>query len=203
MAIDAAAPDSSSAGGRVPGGFPDSHTPRLDHPEVRFRIRAANSVPRVMRVIALDDNDPEVRACRARDTYAHVEFSGPADFDVSMTPRHTGRDSCVGTGTGADAAASRWLASVDTLPARIAEWLANPDLVVIVGAEGDDPSLGMMAAEAYRHRGITVSSLIRHRAGATGDARTSDALRPLCSMMVLVGDSGYLEDLLDALGARE
>jgi hypothetical protein len=103
---------------------------RLGHPEARFRIRAANSVPRTVRVIALDDNNEEARACRARGARPHVVFSGPADFDVSMTPRETepARN------------AQQWLACVDTLPERLAEWLANPDLVVIVGNEGDDPS---------------------------------------------------------------
>lgn len=163
----------------------------MAHPEARFRIRAANSVPRAVRVIMLDDDDTEVRACRAHSARSHVVFTGLADFDASMTPRET----------DAVRTARQWLASVDALPVRIAAWLANPDLVVIVGTEGDDPSLGVMAAEAYRHRGITVSSLIRRRAAAPTDASTSDALRSLCSMMVLVDESGYLNDLLDALGA--
>jgi hypothetical protein len=192
MAIDAAAPGGRNPDGDRPGsGSSEKGTARLSHPEARFRIRAANSVPRAVRVIALDDDDPEVRACRARGAHAHVEFSGPADFDASMTPHET----------ASARTAQQWIASVDALPARITEWLANPDLVVIVGAEGDNSSLGVMAAEAYRSRGITVSSLIRRRASEPGDARTSDALRPVCSMMVLVDDNGYLDDVLDALGA--
>jgi hypothetical protein len=215
MAIDAAAregrdpegrdpeglkPDGRHPGGRKPddgmagsgpAGSPETRTSQLLYPEARFRIRAPNSVPRAVRVIALDDDDPEVRACHVRGVREHVVFSGPADFDAAMAPSET----------GSARTAQQWIASVDSLPARITEWLANPDLVVIVGAEGDNPSLGVMAAEAYRSRGVTVSSLIRRRAGVPGDTLTSDALRPVCSMMVLVDDSGYLDDLLDALGA--
>jgi hypothetical protein len=83
-------------------------------------------------------------------------------------------------------------------------WVDPVDLVLIVGDEGDDPAAGVLAARAYRGRSVTISGLIRRRPGtASTDSRTSDTLRPLCTTMMLVNDTGYLDDLLDALGVGE
>lgn len=148
-------------------------------PEARFRIPAANGSPRTVQVIFLNDADPDVAFCRSRVPRPYVRFSGPADFRASV---------------GTDA----------IRPERLERWLATPDLVVIVGDEGNDPALGILAARAYRDRPISISGLIRGRGGsASPGSRTSDALRPLCTTMILVNDTGYLGDLLDALGVSE
>lgn len=87
---------------------------------------------------------------------------------------------------------------------RLRDWLGTPDLVLIVGDEADDPALGILAAHEYPSHSITISGLIRRSAvSASNDSSTSNALRPLCSMIVLVNDNGYLDDMLDALGAKE
>jgi hypothetical protein len=119
--------------------------------------------------------------CRSRAPSSHVRFSGPADFRASTDP-----------GSGSMA------------PERLAQWADPVDLVLIVGDEGDDPAAGVLAACAYRGRPVTISGLIRRRPGtASPDSRTSDTLRPLCTTMMLVNDTGYLDDLLDALGVGE
>jgi hypothetical protein len=150
-------------------------------PEARFRIRAANASPRTARVIFLNEADPEVALCRSRAPSSNVSFCGPAEIRASA-------------GAGAHA----------TPPVRLPQWADKVDLVLIVGEEGDDPAAGMLAARAYRGRTVSISGLIRRRPGcAPADSRTSDTLRPLCTTMMLVNDTGYLGDWLDALGVGE
>ena len=125
--------------------------------------------------------------CRSRAPSAHVRVSGPAELHAFAEP---------GSGSG--------FGFGSTAAERLAQWAAPVDLVLIVGDEGDDPTAGVLAARAYRGRSVTISGLIRRRLGtASTDSRTSDTLRPLCTTMMLVNDTGYLDDLLDALGVGE
>lgn len=164
--------------------------PHPPWPEARFRIAAANASPRTIRVVCLNDADADVALCRARAVHRHVHFSGPAEFRAS-----TGLEPA----QALDGAAAQRLA-----PERLAQWLATPDLVVVTGAEHDDPTLGIVAAQAYRGRPISVAGLIRaDGARAAAGPQASDTLRPWCSTMLLVNGTGYLDDLLEALGTRE
>ena len=153
--------------------MPDYQTP----PEVRYRIRTPNSSPRRIRVIALTDNDPEVENCRG---YVDVEFSKASDFAVLLE----GPDA--GPGLKPDA---------------LDKWLGLPDTVVISGREGDDAQAIAVAAKMYRTNGVTVSVVISP-SGMKSNS-TADMLRPCSTMMVLPAKSGYLDDLLCALGAQQ
>jgi hypothetical protein len=164
-------------------------------PEVRYRVKAANSAPRRIKVIALSDDDPDVRACAAND-HANVQFARASELAAVLDA------------SSHDAASV--LHTIDTASPALAAWLGTPDLVAIVGRAGDDARAGALAAQAYRSRGVTVSGLIgpardSGRACAHGmhanHARTAHVLRPLCTMLILPHSPGYLEDLLGALGA--
>jgi hypothetical protein len=151
--------------------MPDYPTPS----EVRYRIQTPNSSPRRIRVIALTDNDPEVASCR---TYADVEFAMASDFAVLSQ--------------GSDA-------NADLDPDVLNEWLGTPDTVVISGSDGDDAHAIAIAAKTYRVNGVTVSVVISPSDRKSNS--TADTLRPYSTMMVLPTKSGYLYDLLSALGA--
>jgi hypothetical protein len=59
-------------------------------------------------------------------------------------------------------------------------------------------------SRTYRGRFATISGLIHRRPDtAAKDSRTSDTLQPLCTTMMPVNDTGYLDDLLDAPGVGE
>ena len=161
---------------------PDHHAPS----ELRFRIRAANSAPRRIRVIALTNDDAEVTGCADR-AHADVQFVRASELAALLQTE------------GTDAASI--LRSVDANAAALNAWLGAPDLVVIAGREGDEAQAGAVAAKAYRSRGVTVSGVV----GPCDDNRkpngTADLLRPHCTMLILPVSAGYLEDLLAALGA--
>ncbi|BAN27277.1 hypothetical protein [Caballeronia insecticola] len=164
---------------------PDHRAPS----EVRFRVRAANSAPRRIRVIALTNDDAEVRRCaeRTERTHADVQFVHASELAALLQTE------------GADAASI--LRSVDANASALNAWLGTPDLVVIAGREGDDAQAGAVAAQAYRSRGVTVSGVIGPCGHRRESARTADLLRPHCTMLILPVSAGYLEDLLAALGA--
>ncbi|SAL43138.1 hypothetical protein AWB71_02278 [Caballeronia peredens] len=161
---------------------PDHHAPS----EVRFRVRAPNSAPRRIRVIALTDDDSEVRRCAER-AHADVHFVRASELAALLQTE------------GADAASI--LRSVDANASALHAGLGTPDLVVIAGREGDDAQAGAVAAQAYRSRGVTVSGVIGPSGSRRESARTADLLRPHCTMLILPVSAGYLEDLLAALGA--
>jgi len=143
--------------------------------EVLYRIQTPNSAPRWIRVIALSDDDPETANCRV---YSDVEFVRASEYAALLQRLDCGSE-----------------VNPDTLDT----WLGTPDIVVISGREGDDASVIANAARAYRSRGITVSVVIGPSANHAH--LTADSLRPYATMMVLPTRSGYLDDLLSALGA--
>ncbi|WP_250516295.1 hypothetical protein [Caballeronia sp. INDeC2] len=154
--------------------------------EVRFRVRAPNSAPRRIRVIALSDDDAEVRRCAER-ALADVQFVRASELAALLQTE------------GADAASILRRSDVNTSASNA--WLGAPDLVVIAGCEGDDAQAGAIAAKAYRNRGITVSGVVGPAGDRRSAARTADQLRPHCTMLILPVSAGYLDDLLAALGA--
>jgi hypothetical protein len=154
--------------------------------EVRFRVRSPNSAPRRIRVIALTDDDAEVRRC-AGHAHADVHFARASELAALLQTE------------GTDAASI--LRSVDANTAALNAWLGTPDLVVVAGREGDDAQAGAVAAKAYRSRGVTVSGVIGPRDNHSERAGTADLLRPHCTMLILPVSAGYLDDLLVALGA--
>ncbi|SAK45042.1 hypothetical protein AWB80_00835 [Caballeronia pedi] len=161
---------------------PDHHAPS----EARFRVRAPNSAPRRIRVIALTDDDAEVRRCAER-ARADVQFVRASELAALLQTE------------GADAASI--LRSVDANTSAFNAWLGTPDLVVIAGREGDDAQAGAVAAQAYRSRGVTVSGVVGPSRDELACAGTADLLRPHCTMLILPVSAGYLDDLLAALGA--
>jgi hypothetical protein len=161
---------------------PDHRVPS----EVRFRVRAPNSAPRRIRVIALTDDDAEVRRCAER-AHADVQFVRASELAALLQT------------DGSDAASI--LRSVDANTSALDAWLGTPDIVVIAGREGDDAQAGAVAAKAYRSRGVTVSGVVGPSGAAHTKTITADLLRPHCTMLILPVSAGYLEDLLAALGA--
>lgn len=170
-------------------------------PETRFRVRAANSTPRLVRVVALREHDDETRA--ALCAYgSNVQFSSTSE--LAALP---GIGIDIGNG---GMRRHDWPREMNAASGAIATWLGAPDLAIIVGREGDDATAAALAAHTWRKLGVTVSAVLRpacaHPAGtrnATAIRRThtADLLRPWCTMVVLASSSDYLGDLLDALGA--
>ncbi|MFL9906490.1 hypothetical protein [Paraburkholderia sp. RL17-337-BIB-A] len=166
-------------------------------PEARFRIRAANSTPRLVRVVALREHDDETRAA-LRAYGSNVQLSSASELAALL-----------GIGIGG-MQRHDWPRKMNAASGAIATWLGAPDLAIIVGREGDDATAAALAAQTWRRLGVTVSAVLRPasvhpaqtgNATATSRSHTADLLRPWCTMVVLASSSDYLGDLLDALGA--
>ncbi|MFL9962467.1 hypothetical protein PQR02_15480 [Paraburkholderia sediminicola] len=165
-------------------------------PEARFRVQAANSSPRHVRVVTLSEcADDELRAC-ATASGSNVRFARANEL-AALAGTHAPQE-------------GGWPHTMNAASDAMAAWLGAPDLAIMVGSEGDDPRAAVLAAQAWCQRGVTVSAVIRpavQGAQAQQDQqqprcyRTADALRPWCTMLVLASGNDYLADLLEALGA--
>ena len=154
--------------------------------EARFRIGAPNSTVRTIVVVALDANDDEIAHYRAHHDNGAVQFLDAQAFGFPQR---------------SDNAASLNPFDERHCTQQIARQLTAAELIVVVGQEGVDPQLGERIGEFCKARGRLLTCLIRRAPrGQAVVCKTTEALRPRSSMLVLVNGVGYLSDLLEALG---
>jgi hypothetical protein len=88
---------------------------------------------------------------------------------------------------------------LDGSPSRLADELADADLVVMIATSDDGVDAGAAIARACARSGIMLAGLIlgeRHELGAA-----VSALRPYAPVLLVSGDEGDLSELLTALRA--
>lgn len=171
--------------------------------EARYRIDAANSAPRAIRVIALDEPSEVVVRQLAGTTWHHATFftaapsSPPAEGTALGTAGAWIRD-VTGTGSGA------WLRDLDGTAADLSEQVANADLVVMVAAAGHSTDLSAVIGAACSDRRVTTTALLVGSATASDKevAETLARLRPWSLMVVIASTDEYIEDMLIALRGR-
>jgi hypothetical protein len=87
--------------------------------------------------------------------------------------------------------------------ADLVAWLEGADVVAIVARAGCDPAPAATIAGICQPRGVMVTGLViepLERSEPAGRA-TIAGLRPHCSMLVVAADTGYVAEMLEALGA--
>jgi hypothetical protein len=159
-------------------------------PESRFRIDAANSLPRAITVIALDAASAAIVRQLARRPWNHADFLVAA----ASTP-------------ALDAAQSRplqgWISDLAGRSRRVVDEIGAADVVVVVATPGGDATAAQVIGEACRRKGVMTTALIVGRAGASEDSlsETLAQLRPYASMLVIADTEEYVADMLAALRA--
>jgi hypothetical protein len=155
--------------------------------ETRFRIKAANSSGREMRVFglgpaslavarrAVGECGPRVRLWETRGA-----LLAPPDDAVSS---------------------DAWLAEVASRSAAIGKWLDGANTVIIVAAAGESTAAVPVIAKLVQATGALLTGLVvdGHHAPAEVQSVVT-ALRPCCSMLVQASDAAYVTDMLSALG---
>jgi hypothetical protein len=156
--------------------------------EARFRIDAPNSVPRVVKVIALDAASDAVVERLARLPWRHAGFLTASAF--SSTP-------------AAPVSMRGWLSDLAGRTSSLVDEIDAADLVVMVATPGGNAPAAQMIGEACRLKQVMTTALI------VGDIATSDEalsrtlvqLRPYAAMLVIAGAEDYVADMLAALRA--
>jgi hypothetical protein len=156
--------------------------------EARFRIDAPNSIPRAVKVIALDQ--PSERLVK---TLALLPWSRATFFTASAfgdTPRDG--ESFAG-----------WLSDLAGRTKNLVEEIDAADLVVMVAAAGESAQAASIIGEACSLKRVMTTGLILGGADKSDDAlgKTLSQLRPWSLMLVVASAEEYVEDMLRALRA--
>jgi len=156
--------------------------------EARFRIDYPNSMPRLVKVIALD----EVSRTRV-DQIAALPFRHAAFFTLLSLENAP-------ASLPAESATVRGIAGDTT---SLIEEIDSADLVVMLASAGSKAEAALLIGEACRMRKVTAIGLILR------DAETIDAtieptlktMRPFVTMLVIASGAEYIEEMLNALRA--
>jgi hypothetical protein len=145
--------------------------------EARFRVEAPNSLPRSIKVIALDRVAQPIVERLARAGWQHASF-------FAAIPPDTLRDTAGRTRS-------------------LREEVDAADLVVLVaGPGGQAHAAPEVGAACSLRRVMTTGFLVGTAAAPQSEvARTLAQLRPWSLMVVVAGSDEYLDDMMTALRA--
>src|SRR5882672_11037639 len=113
--------------------------------EARFRVDYPNSLPRSVKIMALDEQAvPLVDRIVAADAHRRK-------LDLPAYDRPT---------TGSVPALKEWMNQLTARARSLIADIAPGDLVVVVATAGEDAEPAGLIGEACRHRGVPVTALI-------------------------------------------
>ncbi|HML15229.1 MAG TPA: hypothetical protein VK456_18135 [Xanthobacteraceae bacterium] len=156
--------------------------------ESRFRIDAPNSLPRTVKVIALDPAAERVVKRIAKGPWRRATFFTSLADD--------------GAPKGAWSMQA-WLGDVAGSALDLVAEVASADLVVMVAAAGTSPPAASVIGEACALNRVMTSALIvdAHGQSDAALARTLSCLRLYAAMLVVADGEDYIEAMLSALRA--
>jgi len=155
--------------------------------EASFRIDAPNSLPRVVKVIALDATSEAIVKRLAQRPWKHADF-----LIASTVPSELGT---VGT--------RHWLSDLAGRARRLVDEIEAADVVVLVATPDENAPASQMIGEACYRKGVMTTALIVGQ-GASSEESPSSALtqlRPYAPMLVIANTEEYVADMMAALRA--
>ena len=157
--------------------------------EARFRIDAANSKPRHVKVIALDAASEAVVKHLAERRWNNASFFTASAF-ASAPP-------------GRGFSMHGWLSDLAGRTKDLIDEVNSTDLVVMVATAGENAQAAALIGEACSVKRVNTTGLILGGAHATDQmlSKTLAQLRPWSLMLVIATREDYIEDMLTALRA--
>jgi len=154
--------------------------------EARFRINAPNSLPRTVKVIALDQPGERVVKGLANGRWNRASFLTASAF----APRK-------------GESLSGWLSDLAGRTKNLVEEIETADLVVMVATAGEQAHAASLIGEACSLKRVMTTGLILGSAESSDEAlsKTLAQLRPWTVMLVIASAEEYIEDMLAALRA--
>jgi hypothetical protein len=149
--------------------------------EARFRVGAANALPRRTAVVALDAASAEILARLATGQWQRASF-------VVLT-------ACPPSAAVASAAQGNCPDDPDGIDPEI----AAADIVVLLATPGSDAPAAHRIGAACRRRGAMTTALVVGHAQCAGLSATLALLRPYAPMLVVASSEDYVADMLTAL----
>jgi len=156
--------------------------------EARFRINAPNSLPRAVKVIALDQPSESVVKRLSKSRWNGATFFTATAFGA--IPRK-------------GESFSGWLSDLAGRTKNLVDEVNTADLVVMIATAGEDVPAGSLIGEACSLKRVMTTGLIVGSAGKSDAtlSKTLAQLRPWSLMLVIANAEEYIEDMLLALRA--
>ena len=160
--------------------------------EYGFRVQYPNSVPRAIKVIALDRQAGLVVASLAEKTWNRAVFFNSLTFPASPAIGASSKDRM-----------QAWLGDVAGHARDLVAEIDSADIVVVVASPGTNAQSATIIGEACRLRHKSMIGLILETAGVSDEvlSRTLLGLRPFSTMLVVANGSDFIEDMLRSMRA--
>ena len=157
--------------------------------EARFRIADPNSLPRSVKVVALDRASEDVVKRLAAQNWRNASFFTASAF---AAPHAAGSFSMEG-----------WLSDLTGRTKNLIDEVAGTDLMVMIATTGGDAQAAAIIGEACQLRHVMTTSLVLGSEDAAEEplAHTLAQLRPYANMLVTATSEDYIADMLTALRA--
>ncbi len=158
--------------------------------EAKFRIDRPNSLPRAVKVIALDARSERIVKDLAAASWQRASFLTASAF--SGTPDKGGRFSMHG-----------WLADLAGRTKNLVDEVDAADLVVMVASAGENAAAAALIGEACHVKHVMTTALILGGASSSDEtlSKMLAQLRPHAMMLVISSADEYIKDMLTALRA--
>jgi len=159
--------------------------------EARFRVQAPNSIPRAIKVIALDAAGEAVVRRLAEAVWNHATFFTAAS---RVEP---------GGGNLPPAPADEALTDLAGRSRSVTDEVDTADLVVLVAGPGGHAQAASLIGRACSLRRVTTTGFVVGAASASQNAlsKTLAQVRPWSLMVVIAHSDDYVEDMMTALRA--
>ena len=158
--------------------------------ESRFRISAPNSLPRSVKVVALDAPSEIVVKHLAQQGWRNASFFTASAF--ANAPHMAAEFSMQG-----------WLSDLAGRTKNLIDEVASADLMVMIASAGENAQAAAIIGEACQLRHVMTTALVlgAENAGEETMAHTLAQLRPYAGMLVAAASEDYIADMLTALRA--
>ena len=160
--------------------------------EARFRVQAPNSLPRTIKVIALDAAGEAVLGRLAPAGWNHVTFLTAAS---DRQPRDPDDRSAAAPEDALQRLAGNFGSIADEVDAA--------DLVILVAGPGGHADAASLIGQACSLRRVMTTGFVVGGAAASDSelSKTLAQLRPWSLMVVLAKGDAYIDDMITALRA--
>jgi hypothetical protein len=159
--------------------------------EARFRLQAPNSVPREIKVIALDAPSEVLIRRLAKRSWSHATFLTASAFAAAASLDVP------------DVAPNGWLTDLGGGTRNLMDEVGAADLVVMVAMPGGNAQAAPVIGAACSAMRVNTAAFISGASSASEEAvsKTLAQLRPWSLMVVVAKSEDYIEDMLVALRA--
>ena len=158
--------------------------------ESRFRIDVPNSLPRAVKVVALDTKSEIAVKHLAAQNWRNASFFTASAF--AGAPHSAAEFSMQG-----------WLSDLTGRTKNLIDEVASADLMVMIASAGENAQAAALIGEACQLRHVMTTALVlgAENAAEAPMAHTLAQLRPYANMLVAAASEDYIADMLTALRA--